>query len=71
MASDLDRTLEELHERWRPIEAIAAIHRELGLPPDEAKAYLYDHPAWRDDLAKWDETLDQFEAEIVADDAEA
>jgi hypothetical protein len=70
MTSDLDRELEDLHERWLPIVAIAAIRRELGLSLNEAKAYLHDHPAGRDDLAnpKWEETLDQLEAEMSASD---
>jgi hypothetical protein len=61
MGESLDDQLAALRERGEPLVAIALIHRELGVSLGEAKQYLHNHPAWRDHLAEWDETLDEFE----------
>lgn len=61
MDQSLDDELVRLRHEWKPIQAIALIHRELGLPRNKAKDYLHSHPAWRDALATWDEKLDELE----------
>jgi hypothetical protein len=58
----LDDELTRLRDEWKPIQAIALIHRELGLPRHKAKDYLHAHPAWHDALAAWDEKLDELES---------
>ena len=65
MGDHLDERLVELHEEWRPLEAIRLIHKELGLPLHQAKQYLHDHAAWRADLGKSDEIVDRLESEFV------
>lgn len=75
MAESLDDALVRLRAEWQPIPAIALIRRELGLSLTDAKRYLHDHPAWHEPLAKWEQTLDDFvaeiEAEITRDDPDA
>jgi hypothetical protein len=58
----LDDELVRLRDESKPIQAIALIHRELGLPRHKAKDYLRAHPAWHDALATWDERLDELES---------